>query len=194
MSKGRLEAFSDAVIAIIMTIMVLELRPPEGTELAALQPLAPVFLAYLLSFVYLAIYWVNHHHLLQATQRVTGGILWANMALLFWLSLLPFATSWIGEHHGALVPTLVYGLVLLADALSYYVLQVVIVRAQGPDSTIATALGRDLKGKASLVLYVTALVVAFVSTFASIAIFVVVAIIWLVPDRRIERILNASRD
>ncbi|MDD2858010.1 MAG: TMEM175 family protein [Candidatus Nanopelagicales bacterium] len=192
MSKGRLEAFSDAVIAIIMTIMVLELRPPEGTDLAALQPLAPVFLAYLLSFVYLAIYWVNHHHLLQATQRVTGGILWANIALLFWLSLLPFATSWIGEHRGALVPTLVYGLVLLADAISYFILQVVIVRAQGPDSQVAVALGRDLKGKASLVLYVTALVVAFVSTVVAIAIFVVVAIMWLVPDRRIERMMNAT--
>lgn len=187
MGRGRLEAFSDAVIAIIMTIMVLELRPPEGTDWADLKPLIPVFLIYALSFLYLGIYWNNHHHLLQATTRVSGGVLWANLNLLFWLSLFPFATAWMGENHVAPVPTAGYGVVLLMAAIAYYVLQTVIVRAQGPDSTISAALGNDVKGKISPILYAAGIVLAFFAPWISMAIYVVVAAIWLVPDRRIER-------
>jgi uncharacterized membrane protein len=187
MSKGRLEAFSDAVIAIIMTIMVLELRPPEGTDWADLKPLVPVFLAYALSFVYLGIYWNNHHHLLQATTRISGGVLWANLNLLFWLSLFPFVTGWIGENHAAIVPTVVYGVVLLIAALSFYVLQSVIVAVQGPESILPEALGRDVKGKISPVIYLAAICVAPVSTAVSVALYIAVATIWIVPDRRIER-------
>jgi len=191
MSKGRIEAFSDAVIAIIMTIMVLELRPPEGTDWAALEPLVPVFLAYALSFLYLGIYWNNHHHLFQAATTITGGALWANLNLLFWLSLLPFATAWMGENHAATVPTIAYGIVLLLAGLAYYVLKSVLVAAEGPDSVLATALGRDLKGKASPVIYLIAIFVALVSPTAAMAMYVVVAAMWLVPDRRIERALSA---
>jgi uncharacterized membrane protein len=187
MGKGRLEAFSDAVIAIIMTIMVLELRPPEGTEWSDLGPLVPVFLVYALSFIYLGIYWNNHHHLFQVTTRVTGGVLWANLNLLFWLSLFPFATGWMGENHVTTIPTAGYGMVLLMAAISYYILQTVIVRAQGPDSTIAAALGNDFKGKASPIIYVVAILLAFVSPWMSMVLYVVVAAMWLVPDRRIER-------
>jgi len=192
MSKGRLEAFSDAVIAIIMTIMVLELRPPEGTDWAALKPLIPVFLAYALSFVYLGIYWNNHHHLLQATTRISGGVLWANLNLLFWLSLFPFVTGWIGENHAATVPTVVYGVVLLITAISFYVLQSVIVAVQGPESILPEALGRDVKGKISPVIYLAAICIAPVSTAVSVALYIGVATIWLVPDRRIERRFNAT--
>jgi uncharacterized membrane protein len=192
MSKGRMEAFSDAVIAIIMTIMVLELRPPEGTEWSALEPLVPVFLTYALSFLYLGIYWNNHHHLLQATTHITGGILWANMNLLFWLSLFPFATGWMGENHAATVPTIAYGLVLLLAGVAYYILQSVIVRSEGPDSKLAAALGRDLKGKISPVVYSVAIVIAFVSPAVALALYVVVAAMWLIPDRRIERRLSAG--
>lgn len=187
MGKGRIEAFSDAVIAIIMTIMVLELRPPEGTDWAALQPLIPVFLTYALSFAYLGIYWNNHHHLFQAATRVTGPVLWANLNLLFWLSLLPFATGWMGDNHAATVPTIAYGLVLLLAALAYFVLQATLVRAEGPDSRLAAALGSDLKGKASLVIYASAIVLALVNPVISVVLYVVVAAIWLIPDRRIER-------
>jgi uncharacterized membrane protein len=189
MSKGRMEAFSDAVIAIIMTIMVLELRPPEGTDWSSLQPLVPVFLTYALSFLYLGIYWNNHHHLLQATTHITGGILWANLNLLFWLSLFPFATGWMGENHAATVPTLAYGVVLLLAAVAYYLLQSVIVASEGPDSALATALGRDLKGKASLIIYLVAILLALVHPVISVALYVVVAAMWLIPDRRIERLL-----
>jgi uncharacterized membrane protein len=192
MSKGRMEAFSDAVIAIIMTIMVLELRPPEGTDWSSLQPLIPVFLTYVLSFVYLGIYWNNHHHLLQATTRITGGILWANLNLLFWLSLFPFATGWMGENHAATVPTIAYGLVLLMAGVAYYLLQSVIVASEGPDSALAAALGRDLKGKASPVIYVVAIAVAFVNPVISLILYVAVAGMWLIPDRRIERRLRAA--
>ena len=192
MTKGRIEAFSDAVIAIIMTIMVLELRPPEGTDWSDLQPLVPVFLTYVLSFVYLGIYWNNHHHLLQATTHITGGILWANLNLLFWLSLFPFATGWMGENHAATVPTIAYGMVLLLAALAYYILQTVIVRAEGPDSVLGTALGRDLKGKISPVVYAAAILIAFVSPYVALALYVVVAAMWLIPDRRIERRLSAA--
>jgi len=192
MTKGRIEAFSDAVIAIIMTIMVLELRPPEGTEWSDLQPLVPVFLTYVLSFVYLGIYWNNHHHLLQATTHITGGILWANLNLLFWLSLFPFATGWMGENHAATVPTIAYGLVLLLAAMSYFLLQTVIVRSEGPDSVLGSALGRDLKGKISPVVYAAAILIAFVSPYVALALYVVVAAMWLIPDRRIERRLSAA--
>jgi uncharacterized membrane protein len=193
MSKGRMEAFSDAVIAIIMTIMVLELRPPEGTDWSSLQPLVPVVLTYALSFLYLGIYWNNHHHLLQATTHITGGILWANLNLLFWLSLFPFATAWMGENHAATVPTIAYGVVLLLAGVAYYILQSVIVASEGPDSALATALGRDLKGKASPIIYSTAVLLALVNPVISLALYVVVAAMWLIPDRRIERLL-ASRD
>jgi uncharacterized membrane protein len=192
MSKGRMEAFSDAVIAIIMTIMVLELRPPEGADWSSLQPLLPVFLTYVLSFVYLGIYWNNHHHLLQATTKITGGILWANINLLFWLSLFPFATGWMGENHAATVPTVAYGLVLLLAGVAFYILQTLIVRSEGPDSPLAAALGRDLKGKASPVIYSTAVVIAFVNPAVALALYVVVAAMWLIPDRRIERRLTAG--
>ena len=163
MRTGRLEAFSDGVLAILITIMVLELRVPHSAELHALEPLVPVFLSYVLSFVYLGIYWNNHHHLFQATTRISGGTLWANLNLLFWLSLFPFVTGWMGENHAATVPTIVYGCVLLMAALSFYLLQSVIVAVQGPDSMLAAALGRDVKGKISPVLYVVAICVALVA-------------------------------
>ncbi|MBI1352682.1 MAG: DUF1211 domain-containing protein [Actinomycetales bacterium] len=192
MGKGRLEAFSDAVIAIIMTIMVLELRPPEGTDWAALQPLIPVALTYALSFVYLGIYWNNHHHLLQAATRVNGPVLWANLNLLFWLSLFPFATGWMGDNHAATVPTIAYGLVLLLAAFAYYILTRTIIRAGGPDSRLAEALGSDLKGKASPVIYAVAIGLALVNPVISVVLYVLVAAIWLVPDRRIERLFSSG--
>jgi len=195
-TKGRLEAFSDGVLAIIITILVLELKIPHGTELRALAPLWPVFLAYVLSFVYLAIYWNNHHHMLHATRRVNGGILWANMHLLFWLSLVPFVTGWMGENHFAPAPTALYGVVLLMAAIAYYVLQQMILRQEGPGSVLARALGSDLKGKASPWLYLLAIGLSFLNPAAGGAIYALVAVIWLVPDRRIERALAAheSRD
>jgi len=195
-TKGRLEAFSDGVVAIIITILVLELKIPHGTELRALAPLWPVFLAYVLSFVYLAIYWNNHHHMLHATRRVNGGILWANMHLLFWLSLVPFVTGWMGENHFAPAPTALYGVVLLMAAIAYYVLQQMILRQEGPGSVLARALGSDLKGKASPWLYLLAIGLSFLNPAAGGAIYALVAVIWLVPDRRIERALAAheSRD
>jgi uncharacterized membrane protein len=186
MTKTRLEAFSDGVIAILITIMVLELRAPEGTDLEALRPLVPTFMAYLLSFIYLGIYWNNHHHMLQATRHISGGILWPNLHLLFWLSLVPFTTSWMGEHHLAPVPTAVYGGVLLCCALSWWILQHCIVAIEGPDSTLAAAIGSDLKAKASLAMYVAAIGLAFVRPWIADALYVAVAAIWLVPDRRFE--------
>ena len=191
MDKGRLEAFSDAVIAIIMTIMVLELKVPDETDWAALQELIPVFLTYVLSFVYLGIYWNNHHHLLQATTKITGGILWANMNLLFWLSLFPFATGWMGENHFETLPTVFYGAVLLLAAFAYYALQTVIVAAQPPDSAMRRALGRDIKGKISPALYVVGIAVSFVSTWVAVSIYAAVAVIWLVPDRRLVPLIDA---
>ncbi|HEX2464454.1 MAG TPA: TMEM175 family protein [Thermoanaerobaculia bacterium] len=192
MSKNRLEAFSDGVIAILITIMVLELRVPHGDTLAALEPLAPVFLSYVLSFVYLGIYWNNHHHMLHAAERVTGPVLWANLHLLFWLSLVPFVTGWIGENHFAAVPTAGYGLVLLLAAFAYLVLQRTIIAAQGPDSLLARAVGTDWKGKVSPILYLVAILASFQLRWVSQAIYVLVALIWLVPDRRIERVLSSS--
>jgi len=187
MSKGRMEAFSDGVIAILLTIMVLDLKVPHGADLAALRPVLPVFLTYLLSYVFIGIYWNNHHHMLQATARINGRILWANLHLLFWLSLVPFTTGWMGENHFASTPTAVYGVVLLAAAIAYFVLQGRILAAQGPGSPLAAAVGRDLKGKLSPVLYAAAIPLAFFREWLADALYVAVALMWLVPDRRIER-------
>jgi uncharacterized membrane protein len=186
MTKGRLEAFSDAVIAIIMTIMVLELKAPASDAFEALHHEWPVFVAYVLSFLYLAIYWNNHHHMLHASKHVTGGVLWANMHLLFWLSLVPFGTAWLGEHPFSPGPVAVYGVLLLMAAISYTVLQYVLVRVNGKESALAKALGNDLKGKASVVLYAVAVGLSFVAPMISCILYAVVALIWLVPDRRIE--------
>ena len=192
MGTGRLEAFSDGVIAIIITIMVLELRPPHGATLADLRPLLPVFLSYVLSFVYLGIYWNNHHHMLHVTRHVDGAVLWSNLLLLFVLSLVPFTTAWMGENHGAPTPTAVYGVALLLAGISYYILQRAILRLEGPRSTLASAIGRDLKGKLSPVGYALAIPLAFVQEWLAWTLYVVVALIWLVPDRRIERIISAG--
>jgi TMEM175 potassium channel family protein len=186
MGKDRLAAFSDGVIAILITIMVLELRVPHGADWAALVGLTPSLLTYVMSFVYLAIYWNNHHHLLHTVARVDGLILWANSHLLFWLSLIPAATAWMGENFLAPIPTAVYGAVLLMPAMAYYLLQKAIMRRQGAHSVLAEALGSDIKGKISPILYVAGIVLAFVSPWTSIALYVLVAVIWLVPDRRIE--------
>jgi uncharacterized membrane protein len=183
---SRLEAFSDGVIAILITIMVLELRVPQGSNFAAIRPLGPVFFTYVLSFVNLGIYWNNHHHMLQATARVNGAILWANLHLLFWLSLFPFATGWMGENHFRSVPTAAYGVVLLMAAIAYYVLQTAIIAEQGPGSTVATAVGRDVKGKLSPTIYAIAIPVALFERWVALALYVVVALIWLIPDKRIE--------
>jgi uncharacterized membrane protein len=189
-SKTRLEAFSDAVIAIIITIMVLELKAPHGTELAALRPLAPVFLSYVLSFLYLAIYWNNHHHMLHASERVSGSILWANTHLLFWLSLIPFATAWLGETGGGAWPAALYGLVLLMAAIAYRALQFAIVRRHGHEASLAQAIGRDRKGALSVVLYAAAIALAFVAEWLAYAVYVAMAAVWAVPDRRIESRLD----
>ena len=186
MSKVRLEAFSDGVIAILMTIMVLELKVPHGADMAALRPLLPVFLTYVLSFVFLGIYWNNHHHMLQATERINGRILWANLHLLFWLSLVPFTTGWMGENHFAPLPTAIYGVVLLLAAVAYTILQAAIIAHHGPSSKLAAAVGGDTKGRLSLALYAAAIPLAFVEEWISDAIYVFVALMWLVPDRRIE--------
>ena len=190
MQKNRLEAFSDGVLAIIITIMVLELKVPHGVEWAALKPLLPVFLSYVLSFLYLGIYWNNHHHMFHTVRHVSGGILWANLHLLFWLSLFPFTTDWIGENYVAPIPTAVYGFVLLMAAIAYYILQRAIITRQGRDSLLAAALGRDWKGKLSPALYFIAIPLAFVNPWISNALYVFVALLWLVPDRRIERVLE----
>ena len=186
MSKGRLEAFSDGVIAILITIMVLELRVPHGTDLAALAPLLPVFLTYVLSFVFLGIYWNNHHHMLHAAERVNGKILWANLHLLFWLSLIPFTTGWMGENQFASLPTALYGAVLLMAAIGYLILERAIVAHHGAESRLASAVGNELKGKISLALYAAALPLAFVNHWISLAIYVGLEMWWLVPDPRIE--------
>jgi uncharacterized membrane protein len=185
-SKGRLEAFSDGVIAVIITIMVLELKVPQGPEWTALRPLLPTLLTYVLSFVFIGIYWNNHHHLLHATDRIGGGVLWANLHLLFWLSLVPFVTAWLGEHHEATVPCAAYGVVLLMCGLAFTILLRSILSAPGGNPRLAAAVGGDLKGKLSLLLYASAIGLAFVSRWISDAIYVTVALIWLVPDRRIE--------
>ena len=192
MQKSRLEAFSDGVIAIIITIMVLELRVPHGDTFDALAPLYPVALCYVLSFVFLGIYWNSHHHLFHTVHKVTGGILWANLHLLFWLSLVPFVTGWLGENHFASLPAGVYGTVMLMAGVAYYILQNVIIASQGHDSLLKKAVGSDWKGKASLLLYLVAVAVAARARWVSMAIYVLVALIWLVPDTRIERALASK--
>ena len=194
MEKRRLEAFSDGVIAIIITIMVLELKVPHGAEPAALLPVAPVFLSYVLSFIYVGIYWNNHHHMLHSMKRVSGGILWANLHLLFWLSLFPFATRWIGENHFASAPTAAYGVVLLMAAIAYWILQRMIIAHQGPGSLLAAAVGHDWKGKLSPAIYLAAIPLAFVSAAISDSLYVLVAFMWLLPDRRIERVLAGREE
>jgi uncharacterized membrane protein len=189
MTKGRLEAFSDGVIAVIITIMVLELKVPHGADQAALVPLVPVFLAYVLSFVLVAIYWNNHHHLMHAVHHVTGGTLWANMHLLFWLSLIPFTTGWMDENHFAPITVAAYGFVLLACGIAYFILTRVLLATHGRDSLLAKALGRDAKGKISVVLYAAAIPLAFWQPWMALGIYVLVALVWLVPDRRFERAL-----
>ena len=188
MTKGRLEAFTDGVIAILITILVLELRAPHGADLAALQPLVPTALSYVLTFVFIAIYWNNHHHMFQAVQRVTGGALWANMHLLFWLSLIPFVTDWMGEHFAS-IPVAAYGMVLISAAAAYFILSRVLLASHGSTSLLARAIGRDAKGIASLVIYAVAVAVALVAPWLACALYVVVALLWLVPDQRIERLL-----
>jgi len=190
MEKNRLEAFSDGVIAIIITIMVLEMKVPHGSDFASLKPLLPVFLSYVLSFVYVGIYWNNHHHMLQTVKRVTGGILWANLHLLFWLSLFPFVTGWMGENHFAAMPSALYGLVLLMAAIAYFILQKTIIASQGENSLLAKAVGRDFKSKLSSLLYVAGVVAAFYSPILSGLIYAVVALMWLIPDSRIERVIG----
>jgi len=194
MQKNRLEAFSDGVLAIIITIMVLDLRVPQGTDLTALKPVLPVFLSYVLSFVIIGIYWNNHHHLFHSTKQVSGSILWANMHLLFWLSILPFATAWMGENHLASMPTAIYGFVLLMASIAFYILQRAIISQQGHDSLLAEAIGSDWKGKLSLVLYIASIPLAFVSPWIANGLFILLASLWFIPDRRIERAIGKHGD
>jgi TMEM175 potassium channel family protein len=193
MNKNRLEAFSDGVIAVIITIMVLEMKVPQGATFQALASVTPVFLTYVLSFAYLGIYWNNHHHMLHTCEKVTGTILWANLHLLFWLSLIPFTTGWMGENHFEATPSAIYGVVLLMAAIAYFILQNVIIASQGKDSLLKKAIGRDWKGKLSTVLYVLAIPTSFLRHWVAQSIFVLVALIWLIPDRRIERILASQK-
>jgi uncharacterized membrane protein len=190
MEKNRLEAFSDGVLAIIITIMVLELRVPRGSDLAALKPLLPVFLTYVLSFIYVGIYWNNHHHLLKAAHKVTAAMMWANLHLLFWLSLFPFVTGWMGENHFTPLPTALYGAVMLLAAIAYYILQNIVVAGHGRDSKLAASMGRDVKGKVSPVLYAVAIAVSFVQPWLAGCLYVAVALLWLIPDRRLARVVD----
>lgn len=192
MNKGRLEAFSDGVIAILITIMVLDLRTPAGRDFASLAPMGHVFVSYVLSFLYLAIYWTNHHHLLQAAQKVNGAVLWANLHLLFWLSLFPFATAWLGDSAFAPNPTAFYGLILLAASLAFVILTRILIAQHGKDSVLARSIGRDVKGLASVALYATAIGVALVQPLAAGLIYALVALMWLIPDRRIERMMGGG--
>jgi len=187
MSTERLKAFSDGVIAIIITIMVLELKPPHDVTLAALTPLAPVFISYVLSFIYVGIYWNNHHHLMNIAQNVNGSILWANLHLLFWLSLIPFVTAWMGENHFSTIPVVLYGVALLMAAVAYYFLTLALIKEHGKESPLAAAIGNDFKGKISVVLYLAAIFLSFISAWLGFAIYIGVAVMWLVPDRRIEK-------
>ena len=193
MGKGRLEAFSDGVIAIIITIMVLELRVPHGTDFASLAPIMPIFGSYVLSFVLIGIYWNNHHHLLHTVKHVSGAILWGNLHLLFWLSLVPFVTGWMGENHFAEWPVSVYGVVMFMAGCAYYILTRIIISHHGPDSTLRAAVGKDEKGKISVVIYALAIGLAFVNRWVSLGLYVAVVVMWLVPDRRIERALEEQR-
>jgi uncharacterized membrane protein len=192
MNKARLEAFSDGVLAIIITIMVLDLRIPHGQDLAALKPVVPVFFCYVVSFIYIGIYWNNHHHMLHATKRVSGGVLWANLHLLFWLSLMPFVTGWMGENDFGPVPTAMYGVVLLMAGTAYWILERALIAAEGEESVLAKAVGKERKGILSMVLYALAIPLAMQTRWAAQAIYVLVAMMWLVPDRRIERVLKAE--
>lgn len=192
MKKGRLEAFSDGVIAIIITIMVLELRVPVGDNIRDLAPVVPVLFSYILSFVYIGIYWNNHHHMIYAVDRINGKVLWANLNLLFWLSLIPFVTAWMGENHFAKWPVVLYGVVLIMNAIAYTILCWLLVKGSGPDSPLAIALGKDWKGKLSLVVYAAAIALAFLNHWLAFALYVLVAIIWFIPDRRIEKTVSGS--
>lgn len=189
MGKNRVEAFSDGVIAILITIMVLEMKVPHGESIAALAPLLPVFLSYVLSFVYVGIYWNNHHHMLHTCETVTGAVLWANLHLLFWLSLIPFATGWMGENHIAAAPVALYGVILLMAAIAYFILQQLIIGSQGENSLLKKAVGKDRKGKISVVIYASAIPLAFWRREVSIALYVLAALMWLIPDRRIEHVI-----
>ncbi|MGA7179991.1 MAG: TMEM175 family protein [Thiobacillaceae bacterium] len=191
MGKGRLEAFSDGVIAILITIMVLELKVPHGEDLSALRPLIPIFISYVLSFVYLGIYWNNHHHMLYAVTQVSGPILWANLHLLFWLSIVPFVTGWMGENHFASLPVAFYGVVLFMAAIAYYILSRALIKHHGRDSVLAKAVGKDFKGKISLLIYALAIPLSFLNHWIAFGLYIFVAIIWFIPDRRIERTLSA---
>jgi uncharacterized membrane protein len=192
MPTTRLEAFSDGVLAIIITIMVLELKVPHGESLSAVLPLLPAFFSYVLSFIYIGIYWNNHHHMMHTCHRVTGGVLWANLHLLFWLSLVPFVTGWMGENHFAALPTAFYGVALLMAGVAYWILSATIIREEGKDSLLAKAVGKDIKGKMSVVFYAAAIALAFVDERIAQAIYVLVALTWLVPDRRIEKVMDSK--
>jgi uncharacterized membrane protein len=192
MNKNRLEAFSDGVFAILITIMVLELKVPHGIEFVSLKPVIPVFFSYVLSFIYLGIYWNNHHHMLHTVKKVSGTILWANLHLLFWLSLIPFVTGWMGENNFAAVPVALYGIILLMAAISYYLLQTVILKIHGRDSLLSRAIGKDIKGKMSPILYTIAIFSTFLNNWIAGAIYVLVAFIWLIPDKRIEKTLSSE--
>ncbi|HXJ90843.1 MAG TPA: TMEM175 family protein [Candidatus Binatia bacterium] len=194
MNKGRLEAFSDGVLAVVITVMVLEMKSPRGTSLAALKPVIPVLLTYVLSFVYIGIYWNNHHHLLHATQRVNGLTLWANLHLLFWLSLVPFTTAWMGENHFDSWPIAVYGIVLLLAGVAYFILTRALIKLHGQGSTLATSIGRDRKGKTSIAIYAAAVPLAFLKPWIAAVCYVAVALMWLLPDQRIEKRIAQSRD
>jgi len=191
MPKNRLEAFSDGVVAIIITIMVLEMRAPHDTDLASLRPLLPVFLSYVLSFIHVGIYWNNHHHLLHTARHVSGGILWANLHLLFWLSLVPFVTAWMGENHFEQQPVALYGVVMMMSGVAYYILTTTLIRHHGPESGLRAAVGNDFKGMISVVMYVIAITVSFANHWLSLAIYVAVTLMWLIPDRRIEKSARA---
>lgn len=190
MNKSRMEAFSDGVLAIIITIMVLEIKVPHGSSFSDLVPLIPILLSYILSFIYLGIYWNNHHHMMHTVKKVTGGILWANLHLLFWLSLIPFATGWIGENHFAQEPMALYGLFLLMAAIAYYILQLQIIKTQGPDSILSKAIGKDIKGKISPILYIVGILFSWINLWMAGSFYILVALIWLIPDKRIERMLQ----
>ncbi|MCD6065907.1 MAG: hypothetical protein K0S33_733 [Bacteroidetes bacterium] len=194
MKKGRLEAFSDGVLAIIITIMILEIKVPHGHELKDLLPLIPVFLSYVLSFIYIGIYWNNHHHMMHTVKKVTGGILWANLHLLFWLSLIPFATGWMGENHFTPMPMALYGIILLMSAIAYYILQQQIIKTHGADSILSKAIGKDLKGKMSPLIYITAICTCWVSVWIAAIAYIFAAFIWLIPDKRIEIIFKEEEE
>lgn len=189
MNKSRIEAFSDGVLAIIITIMVLEIKVPHGQDLADLKPLIPVFLSYILSFIYIGIYWNNHHHMMHTVQHVTGKVLWANLHLLFWLSLIPFATGWMGENNFNTIPMALYGCILLMAAIAYFILQTRIIKIHGKDSILAKAVGKDLKGKISPILYIIAIISSWINEWIAGSLYVLVALIWLIPDKRIERVI-----